>query len=94
MKVHQILWPEDRIDHIARHGVNPNEFEEACFGNPLVYRTKSQGLNPVYYVLGVTNAGRYLLCAVIQFPDGNGYPITARDMTEKEKHRYKQKRNR
>jgi len=89
MKVHRIIWPEDRVDHIAEHGVSTDEFEQACFGNAMVYRAKSEGPNPVYYVLGVTDVGRYLFCVVIQFPDGNGYPVTARDMTTNEKRRYK-----
>jgi hypothetical protein len=28
MKIHELIWPEDRIDHIARHGVSPEE--EVC----------------------------------------------------------------
>jgi uncharacterized protein len=51
MKIAQIIWPEDSIDHIARHAVNPEEFEEACFGRSLVQRAKSEGENPVYYVM-------------------------------------------
>ena len=89
MRIHQIHWSEECIDHIARHGVTPEEFEEVCFGRPLVLRARSEGENPVYYVLGQTLAGRYLFCVVIQFPDGNGYPVTARPMTDKEKRRYK-----
>ncbi len=94
MKVHQIFWTEDRVDHIARHGVSSDEFEQTCFGDPLVYRAKSEGPNPVYYVLGVTDVGRYLFCVVIHFPDGNGFPVTARDMTTSEKRRYKRKKSR
>ena len=89
MKVHQLIWPEDRKAHIARHGVTPEEVEETCFGPALVQRAKSQGENPVYYVLGQTESGRFLFCLVIQLPDGKGYPVTARTMTEKEKRRYK-----
>ena len=51
-------------------------------------RAKSAGQNPVYYVLGETGAGRHLLCVVIRFPGGRGYPVTAREMTPKEKRRY------
>ena len=94
MRIQQIIWPEDRVDHVARHSVTPEEFEEACFGPSLVQRAKSEGENPVYYVLGQTNAGRYLFCVVIQFPDGNGYPVTARSMTDKEERRYRQWKNR
>ena len=51
----------------------------ACQGN----RTE-----PVYYVLGETDAGRALFCVIIEFPGGRGYPVTARDMTTKERRRY------
>jgi uncharacterized protein len=94
MNIREFVWPEDRIDHIALHGVTPEEVEEACFGRSLVLRAKSEGDNPVYYVLGQTDGGRYLFCVVIHFPDGKGYPITARAMTEKEKRRYRQWVNR
>ena len=94
MKIHRIIWREDRIDHIGRHAVTPDEFEEVCFGKPLVLRARSEGENPVYYVMGQTNSGRYLFCAVIRFPDGNGYPVTARPMTDDEKRRYRQWKNR
>jgi hypothetical protein len=94
MRIHQIIWPEDRVDHIGRHGITPAEFEEACFGDPLIYRARSEGPNPVYYVLGTTDGGRCLFCVVIQFPDGNGFPVTARDMTDNEKRRYKNNKNR
>jgi len=93
MKIREIIWPESQVDHIARHGVTPKEVEEVCFGQSLVQRAKSEGENPVYYLLGQTLAGRYVFCVVIQFPDGNGYTVTARPMTEKEKHRFKQWKN-
>ena len=94
MKVNEFIWLEDRVNHIARHNVTPEEVEEVCFGRAFVQRAKSEGKNPVYYALGRTAAGRYLFCAVIQFPDGKGYPVTARPMTVKERRRYNQWRNR
>lgn len=94
MQIYEFIWNPDRIDHIARHSVTPAEVEEACFGAALVQRTKSEGDNPVYYVLGQTEVGRYLFCVVIQFPQGTGYPVTARPMTEKEQRRYRQWKNR
>jgi len=56
----------------------------------LVQRAKSEGENPVYYVVGQTDAGRHLFCVVIRFPDGKGYPVTARMMTDNEKRGYRQ----
>lgn len=90
MKIYEFVWPKDRVDHIARHGVASEEVEEICFGPALIQRAKSVGKNPVYYVLGQTDAGRYLFCVIIKFPDGKGYPVTARPMTDNEKKRYKQ----
>jgi uncharacterized DUF497 family protein len=60
----------------------------------LVLQARSEGKNPVYHLLGQTEAGRYLFCVVIQFPDGKGYPVTARPMTDRERQRYQQWRNR
>ena len=89
MRIHEFVWAEDRIDHVARHGVTPEEVEEVCFGRPLLQRAKSEGQNPVYYVLGQTDAGRYLFAVVIRFPDGKGYTVTARPMTDKEERQYR-----
>jgi len=90
MKIDQFIWTEERVNHIAQHGVHPEEVEELCFGGALVQRAKSSGANPVYYVLGQTEAGRYLFCVVIQFPEGKGFPVTARPMTQKEQRRFEQ----
>ena len=87
--INDILWPKDRLEHIALHNVDRREVEEVCFGRSLLLRAKSKGENPIYYVLGQTKSGRYLFCVIIHFPDGKGYPVTARDMTPKEKSRYK-----
>lgn len=92
MKIREIIWPEDRIEHIAAHQVEPEEVEEICFGKPMIQRAKTEGENPVYYVWGQTEAGRYLFCVVIQFPDGKGYPVTARPMTDAEKRRFRQRK--
>ena len=94
MPIAQFLWPEDRVEHIAKHGVTPEEFEQVCFGRALILRAKARGANPVYYVLGETDSRRHLFCVVIEFPGGKGYPVTARDMTTKEKRRYADRKKR
>jgi uncharacterized protein len=90
VKIQEFIWPADRVDHISRHGVRPEEVEEVCFGQALVQRAESLGKSPVYYVLGQTSSGRHLFCVVIQFSDGKGFPVTARPMTQKERRRYNQ----
>jgi len=94
MQIYEFIWPEDRVEHVARHRIRPEEVEEVCFGRALVQRTKSSGTNPVYYVLGQTAAGRYLFCVVIQFPDGKGFADSARPMTRNEQRRFNQWKNR
>jgi uncharacterized protein len=88
MKIQHLIWPDDRIEHIADHNITPEEVEEVCFGKALVQRAKSEGEHPVYYVLGQTDAGLYLFYVIIRFPDGNGYPVTARPMTDTERRRF------
>jgi hypothetical protein len=88
MIIHEIIWPEDRVKHIALHEIEPFEVEEVCFGDSLILTGKSKGDNPVYYVLGQTLSGRYIFCVIIHFPNGKGYPVTAREMTKKEKRRF------
>ena len=89
MVIHELIWPDDRVEHIARHGVAPEEVEDVCFGRPFVRRTKSEGENPVYLVQGQTRQGRYLSCVIVRFPDHVGFPIPARDMTPKEKSKFR-----
>ena len=89
MKITELIWPDDRVEHIAKHGIRSHEVEDICFGHPLALRGKSVGKSPVYYVLGQTSGGRYLFCVVISFPDSKGYPVTARPMTRKEEQRFK-----
>ncbi len=45
--ISQFVWTEERIAHIGRHGVETEEFEDVCFGDTLVLRTKAEGENPV-----------------------------------------------
>jgi uncharacterized DUF497 family protein len=94
MRIDEFVWPQSQIEHIAEHGVNTDEFEEVCNGKSLFIRVPSEGENPVYNVFGQTRAGRYLFCVLVRFPDGRGYAVSARPMTDKEKHRYRSRRRR
>ena len=93
MEFYSFVWNNTNIEHIASHNVTPEEVEQVCTGKPLIFTAPSKGKNPVYYVLGRTQAGRYLFAVVIYFGKGKGYVVTARDMIRSEKRRYKQWRN-
>lgn len=75
------------MEHIARHGVSPEEFEEALFGDAdgKMTRAGPARRNPretVYRYLGRTRAGRYLFEALLLYADEDvALPLSARDMT-------------
>jgi len=51
------LAAESHRAHRAGTQYTPREVQEVCFGHPLVQQARSEGENPVYYVLGQTDAG-------------------------------------
>lgn len=82
MKIRSFVWNNKNIEHIFFHQVQPEEVEEVCTGTPFILTAPSKGKNPVYYVLGQSQAGRYLFVVVVYFGKGQGYVVTARDMTK------------
>lgn len=44
VEISEFVWSEDRIAHIGRHNVEPEEFEEVCFGKALVLQVRSSGM--------------------------------------------------
>ena len=88
MRIRGFDWNERNINHIARHGVTPQEVEEACFNQPLCRKTKSK----LYLVYSQTDAGRYLLTVLRLHPLNIAYTITARGMTDREQKYYRQER--
>ncbi|MBI1882751.1 MAG: BrnT family toxin [Chlamydiae bacterium] len=89
MKNTEIEWSEESIEHIARHGVLPEEVEEVCRSS---FQCKERGRGGFYYVTGQTHAGRYLFIVVRYLGHRKVKVITARDMDEKEKYRYKKRK--
>ncbi|MBI4653568.1 MAG: BrnT family toxin [Nitrospirae bacterium] len=88
MKVSQILWDEETVFHIAKHGISPVEVEEVVFGdNPLILK----GREGKYIVLSKTLSGRYLTVVIAFKLKGRAKVITARDMDEKERKYYKRR---
>ncbi len=84
----EVRWTEDREDHIARHSVTPLEVEDVLFGRPLFAEDDPDDGSTV--VLGRTAAGRYLFVAVLrEDQQGLTFPLTARDMTDREKRIYR-----
>ena len=84
----EIRWTEDSEEHIGRHGVSPEEVEDAAYARPRLVATGHAGTR---LVLGTTSAGRYLFVVLGEAADGSDYCVTARDMTDNERRLFRRK---
>jgi uncharacterized DUF497 family protein len=92
VRIDELLWDDWNEDHIAMHGIDPAEVEDVVFdASSRVLRTRGAEQRR-YVVLGLTQAGRYLLVVLELMGKARAYPVTARDMTDDEKHRFKRRR--
>lgn len=96
MRIQFIPWPPDRIEHIARHNVTPDEVEEAAFDDrraivEVLGKSESDHKKRIYRLLGRTQEGRHLVFIFIYEGRGSVYPVTARDMTSEERRYYRAK---
>lgn len=97
MKFIRLRWSKHRIQHIARHNVNPEEVEEAIFQDKFSFvqrREKSKKYPGSYMiaVFGSTLEGRLLMILLLNIPSGYYVPITARDMDDTERKYYQKRR--
>ncbi|MEW6618878.1 MAG: BrnT family toxin [bacterium] len=86
MYINKLEWDDYRIEHIARHNVEPREVWEVC--EDLFHLAHREGLDR-YRLYGQTAEGRYLFVVLEQVKKTVYKPITARDMTDKEKRNYR-----
>lgn len=87
MKIDKLLWEDKRIEHIARHNVNPKEVEDVCFGLHLSEKAGSRR----YILSGQSLEGRYLNVVVERLAKGLFRPVTAFEMSENYKRRYRKR---
>lgn len=83
MEISDFDWDEGNVDHIARHGVGPDEVEEVFDESPRIFR----GRGGRYVALGRSSVGRYLFVVFEYWGRGEARVVTARPMTQKEKRR-------
>jgi uncharacterized DUF497 family protein len=95
--IEHLFWREDRVDHIARHALTPEEVEEALFDDRggVLLRVGPAERNPderIYRYFGRTSAGRHILVVLLDLGGGVAMPITAREMTRQERKRFDDRR--
>jgi uncharacterized DUF497 family protein len=84
----EIRWEEWSEDHIAQHGVTPEEVEQALLSRP---QWVTKGRNDTTCVYGTTDAGRHLMIVVSDEGRGVAFIVTARNMTDNERKTFRRK---
>ncbi len=88
MEIREFEWDDNNIEHIARHGVFPDEVEDVAFDDDPWIRKGRKGTR---YMLGYTVAGRYLFVVYVLQGKGIARVITSMDMDDKTKKLYKKR---
>ncbi len=88
MEIREFEWDDNNIEHIARHGVFPDEVEDVAFDDDPWIRKGRKGTR---YMLGYTVAGRYLFVVYVLKGKGIAKVITSIDMDDKTKKLYKKR---
>jgi uncharacterized DUF497 family protein len=70
----EFLWTDETIEHLAEHGVSPEDFQEVVRDPEEIGESRSSG-RPCCW--GETPDGRYLLCVFEKLDDSTILPITA-----------------
>jgi uncharacterized DUF497 family protein len=81
MRIDDLEWTLERVEHIAQHAVAPEEVEEVMSSAP-VFKC---GRGGVYEAWGQTDSGRHLPVIFRYLGHNRAWPITARGMDENEK---------
>ena len=86
--MYRFWWDDDNIEHIAHHGVEPYEAEEVIDDDPFISKV-GQGK---YLAYGQSDGGRYLLVVFATKSEQRIRVVTARDMTNSEKKRFRRRK--
>lgn len=89
MYIGELEWDDYRIEHIAQHGVEIEEVWETC-EDPF-HLARRQG-HCRFLLYGQTEDGRYIFVVLEHIEDSVYKPITARDMTDREKRSFRRLR--
>jgi len=73
------VWNSEVEEHLAGHGVTPDEFEEVVCDPDEVHRSRSSG-RPIAF--GETSTGRYLACVYEFLDETTVLPVTAYEVEE------------
>jgi uncharacterized protein len=88
MKITSFDWDYNNEEHVAEHGVTPEEAEEVFSKKTVIYKAKYGR----YLALGQTEGGFFLTVIFEYLGKGKARVVTARPMSSKEAKLYRHKR--
>ena len=90
MRISEIAWTDADVEHIARHGITPDEVAEVVGSQPLWRKGRKhrQTGRRSLYAFGQTEAGRYLFVVFSPLGRGRARCVTAREMDTKARRFY------
>jgi len=80
-------WDDANVRHLARHGVTPQEFEQAASADPVLLDYENVDAEDRWVGLGATNGLRVLKLA-FTIREGRIRAITAFDASKKDAREY------
>jgi len=88
MKIDSLQWDDANIEHIGlKHNVSPEEVEDVCFG---IHLSRAESRRR-YILAGQTARGRYLYVVLERIRGMTFRPITAFEMNDEHKHRFRRR---
>jgi uncharacterized DUF497 family protein len=85
--IDELEWDDENIEHIARHNVTPKEVEDVCYSLHIIEKAGEQR----YILSGQSASGRFLNVVIECIGKGLFRPITAFEMSDSYKRKYKRK---
>ncbi len=79
MPVFLFVWNDQIEEHVAEHGVTPDEFEEVVCDPDEVDQSRSSGRAIAF---GETSSGKYLACVYELLDETTVLPVTAYEVED------------
>ena len=74
MPYYFFIWTTEIVEHLAEHGITPDEFEEVV-SNPETEDVSRSSRNPIAF--GTTSEGRRICCVFKRLDRDTIEPVTA-----------------
>lgn len=79
MALYNYIWTDEIVEHVAEHGVTPEDFEYVVNNPDFVGASRSSGLPAVW---GYTEDGRFIMAIYDQLDESTLIPVTAYEVPE------------